>query len=73
MGGWQVCPVREGTLSCGLPGSIHIDDQPVLSLTIPDATWRGAKRRSCHQIFLKERSKGLYGRRIKGGEKTAER
>jgi hypothetical protein len=65
--------VRQRSLSCGLPGSIHIDDQPVLSLTIPYTTRRGGERGLCHQILLKEEPECFDAWLIKGSEKTTER
>src|SRR5258708_38487341 len=46
-------------LSCGLLGSIDIDEEPMLSPTIPQpASWR-TEGGSCHQILLKKQPKGF--------------
>src|SRR5258706_1128047 len=65
--------VRQCPLPCGLPGSVYIDDQPWLSLPIPDAAWRGGEWRSSDQIFLKHSAQRFHGWLIQGRQKTAER
>ena len=72
MRGWQLRRLRKRTLPGYLSGSIDIHHSPVASLSVPHAPrWR-TKRRSCHQIFLKERSQRLHRGLIKGCKKARE-
>src|SRR5712691_2604489 len=45
----------------------------MIAQTVPDTTWWGSERGSCHQILLKEEPEGFDAWLIKSGEKTAER
>jgi len=60
-------------LSCCLLGPIDIDQEPMISQPIEDATWWRTERGSCHQVLLKEEPEAFKTWLIKSGEKTAER
>src|SRR5713226_2916066 len=60
-------------LSCGLLGSIDINEEPLISQTIPQPTWWRTEWGSCHQILLKKQPKGFNTWLIKSRKKTAER
>jgi len=68
----QVWCVRQRSLSGRLPGSIHIHDHPMLSQAVPQPAWWRGKRRSGHQILLKEDSKGFYAWLIQSSKKATE-
>ncbi len=63
----------QGSLSCRLFGAINIDDEPVLTLTIPQSPWRKGLARSPDQIFEKQCTQRLDRWLIQGSEKTTER
>jgi hypothetical protein len=64
--------VRQCSLSRGLPGSIHIDHQPVVPQAGTSAPWWSGCLRSRHQILLKQGSQRLNAWLIKRGKKRAE-
>ena len=66
---WERLQLRERELPCCLFGSIHIHHHPLLTETIPQATWRG-ERLAGHEIFLEERPQCLHRHGIKRGKKA---
>jgi hypothetical protein len=69
IGVWERLQLRERSLTCGLFGSIHIHHDPLLTETIPQATWRG-EGLAGHEIFLEERAQCLHRYWIKRGKKA---
>ncbi len=69
----KICCLGKGSLSGSLFCSIDVYHCPMLALPVPHPTWRGGERRSCYQIFLKERAEGLHGPVIKGCKKAGKR
>lgn len=63
----------EGSLPCCLLGAVHIDDDPVLPLSIPHPSWRGVEDGVCDQILLKEGAKRLQRGAIKSRKKAGQR
>jgi hypothetical protein len=58
----------KSSLSCRLFGSIHIDDQPMVTLAIPQATRRKGLGGSQDQIVEKQRAQRLDGWLIQSGK-----
>src|SRR5438128_5523348 len=56
------------SLSCGLFGTIDLDQEPAISLAVPEPTCRRIERGSGHQILLKEAPECFDAGLVKGGQ-----
>jgi hypothetical protein len=65
-----VC-LRQRALTSCLSGPIHIDHDPLPTGSVKQATRRG-KRRSCKQVFLKERAERFHWWPIQGRKKAGQ-